>query len=304
MISWLTAHRMAIATALRRLVRHPFASFFEVFVLGIALSLPVGLFLTIESVRGFASQHPSDPEISVFLDLGATAPVVDGLRKKLRSLKDVDSVVYVPRQDAAKSLRKSAGLAEVLDALPENPLPDAFVLKIGRRDALRMESIRAEVSKWPGVATVQADASWTRKVEAALQVARSATLLLGVLFGIASIAVTFNTVRLQMLGHRDEIQLSRLIGATDGFIRRPFVWFGALQGGLGGVAAIAIVAAALQALARPISDFSVAYGTPVALPPLPMDAVGGFLGATTLLGAIAAWIAASRHLWARQVRGR
>lgn len=302
MISWLGAHGTALATAVRRIVRHPFAAFFEVFVLGIALSLPVGLFVAVETARGFASQHPSDPEMSVFLELGTGAQAVAGLRKKLSALPGVDEVIYVARQEAAKNLRKSAGLAEVLDALPENPLPDAFTVKLGTRDASRLEALKADIAKWPGVAVVQADSGWARKMEAGIQVARSAALLLGALFGIAAVTVTFNTVRLQMLGRREEIQLSRLIGATDAFIRRPFLWFGALQGLFGGAAALGIVALALRVLERPIADFSVAYGTTIALPPPPLDYLAGFLAATALLGVLAAWIAASRHLWARQVR--
>lgn len=293
---------MALVTSLRRLVRHPFAAFFEVFVLGIALSLPVGLFVAIETARGFASQHPTDPEISVFLDIGASAQAIDDLRKKLRALPDVQVVHYIARQEAAKALRKSAGLAEVLDALPENPLPDAFTVKLGTQDASRLDALKSDIGKWPNVAVVQADSGWARKVQTGLEVARSAALLLGALFGIAAVSVTFNTVRLQMLGRREEIQLSQIIGATDAFIRRPFLWFGALQGLLGGAAALGIVAAALRVLERPIGEFSVAYGTMITLPPPPLNYLAAFLGATTTLGAIAAWIAATRHLWARRVR--
>jgi cell division transport system permease protein len=262
----------------------------------------VGLFVVVETVRGFASQHPSDPEVSVFLDLGIGAQAVDGLRKKLRALPDVQAVAYVARQDAAKNLRKSAGLAEVLDALPDNPLPDAFTLTLGTRDASRMDALKADISKWPGVAVVQADAGWARKMEAGLRVARWAALLLGAMLGIAAVTVTFNTVRLQMLGRREEIQLSQLIGATDAFIRRPFLWFGALQGLLGGVAALGIAAAAWRVLERPIADFSVAYGMSLQVPPPSPAYLAGFLAGATLLGALAAWIAASRQLWARRVR--
>lgn len=302
MRAWISAHALALAIALRRLARHPFAALFEIFVLGIALALPVGLFLAIESVRGFADQHPDEPEISVFLAMGTTTQAVDAVRAKLKALPDVRAVVYVSRQQAVENLRKSAGLAEVLDALPDNPLPDAFTVKLNGLDAARLDALRADIAKWPQVALVQADSDWARKVEAGIRVARTTALLLGLLFGIAALAVTFNTVRLQMLGRRDEIQLSRLIGATDAYIRRPFVYFGALQGLLGGAAALAIVAAAAGLLAKPIAEFSLAYGTRIGLPGMSIDYVAAFLAATLLLGGLAAWIAASRQLWARHVR--
>lgn len=302
MTAWLTAHATAFGTALRRLVAHPFAAFFEVLVLGIALSLPVGLFAAIETARGFADQHRSEPEISVYVELGTAPPTVESLRRKLTALPDVASVTFVSRQDAAKTLRQSAGMAEVLDALPENPLPDAFILRLATLDATRLEAIKAAIGKWPGIALAQADSGWVRKVETGIQVARTAAMLLAALFGLAAVTVTFNTVRLQMLGRRDEIQLSRLIGATDAFIRRPFLWFGALQGLLGGAAALAIVAGAGHALAGPIGQFSIAYGARVVYPPPPPGLLAGFIGATAALGVIAAWIAATRHLWARQMR--
>jgi len=302
-ISWLTAHGRALVTAVIRLARHPFAAIFEVFVLGIALSLPVGLFVAVETARGFASQHPSDPEVSVFLELGSNPKTIADVRKRLRALPDVEQVIYIARQEAAKNLRKTAGLAEVLDALPDIPLPDAFMVKLVSRDASRMESLKADIGTWPGIAVVQTDAGWTRKVEAGVRVARWTTLLLAVLFGIAAVAVTFNTVRLQMLGRREEIQLSRLIGATDAFIRRPFLWFGALQGLLGGSAALGIVAAASYVLQRPIADFSIAYGMTLRVPNPPIAYLAGFIVGSTSLGVLAAGIAASRQLWARQVRG-
>lgn len=304
MISWLAAHGMACAAAIRRLIVHPFAAFFEIFVLGIALSLPVGLVVVVETARALLGQHPTKPEMSVFLDLGTSAQAVDALRKRLRTLPDVQDVVFVARQDAAKNLRKSAGLAEVLDALPENPLPDAFTVRLRTRETARLDSLRADIERWPQVAVVQADSGWARKVETALAVGRSSALLLGLLFAIAAVAVTFNTVRLQMLGRREEIQLSRLIGATDSFIRRPFLWFGALQGLLGGAAALGIVVGALRAIERPITDFAVAYGAPIRPPEVAVEHLAGFLAATTLLGILAAALAVGRHLWARGVRRR
>lgn len=302
MRNWITAHGAALSTALRRLVRRPFASLFEIFVLGLALALPAGLYVTVESVRSFANQHPSDPEVSVFLSLGVSAQDIATVRERLKALTDVQQTVFIPRQEAAKSLRQSPGLAEVLDALPENPLPDAFTLRLGTQDPSRIDALRAEVGGWPKVALVQADSGWARKVNAGVRIAQTVALLLGLMFGVAALAITFNTIRLQMLDRRGEIELSRLIGATDGYIRRPYLYLGGLQGLLGGAAAVAIIVAGTRALDHALADFSVAYGTQVRISAVPLAYAAGFLGVSTLLGGMAAWIASSRHLWARPLR--
>ena len=302
MTAWAWAHLGALGTALGRHWRHPFAAFFEILVLGIALSLPAGLFLAVDFARGMVAQLPSAPEVSVFLNRSTDAARVAGLAKTLKTIPDVTDVRFVGRQEAAKQLRKSAGLAEVLDALPENPLPDAFILRLKGNDAARMDEVRAVVAKLPGVDIVQADSGWVRKVESGVRVAQTSVLVLAVLFGVAALTVTFNTVRLQMLARREEIQLSRLIGATDTFVRRPFVYFGLIQGGLGGLASVAILMGAHAALSNPMTEFSMAYGIGLRTPDVPTEWTAGFVFASALLGAAAAWIAATRHLWARDLR--
>jgi cell division transport system permease protein len=300
--NWIIAHGTAFAIALRRLARRPFASLFEVFVLGLALALPAGLYVAVESVRSFANQHPTDPEVSVFLELGVTSQAIAALRERLNALNDIQQVVFTPRQEAAKALRQAPGLAEVLDALPENPLPDAFTLRLRTQDASRIDDLRSEIAKWPNIALVQADAGWARKVEAGVRIAQTVAVLLALMFGVAALAITFNTIRLQMLDRRGEIELSRLIGATDGYIRRPYLYFGGLQGILGGATALAIVVVATRALDRALADLAVAYGTPIGVPSVPVDYAAGFLGASALIGGTAAWVASSRHLWARDLR--
>lgn len=302
MNAWVWAHLGAVGTALGRHWRHPFAAFFEILVLGIALTLPAGLFLAVDFVRGMVAQLPRAPEVSVFLHRSADAARVSGLATTLKTIPGVTEVRFIDRQDAAKQLRKSTGMAEVLDALPENPLPDAFILILEGNDAARIDEVRQFVAKLPGVEMVQADSAWVRKVETGVRVAQTSVLVLAVLFGIAALTVTFNTVRLQMLARREEIQLSRLIGATDAFVRRPFVYFGMIQGFLGGVAALAILTGARAALAPPLTEFSMAYGFGLETPDVPPEWIAGFVIASALLGATAAWTAATRHLWVRDLR--
>jgi cell division transport system permease protein len=297
-----SAHFGAFLAAVRRLARHPIASLFEVAVLGIALALPLGLFIVVDSVRSFVGLHPAAPEVSVFLQLDAEEAAIRSTRARLAALAEVESVRFVSRQEALGALRQSPALRDVLDALPGNPLPDAFTVRARELDPDGLEKLRAEIAGWPHVALAQLDSAWARRASAAVQLGHAAAWALAVLLGVAAAAVTFNTVRLQMLDRRSEIELARLIGATDPYIRRPFVYFGALQGFFGGALALALAIAGTRLATQSLDSFSAAYGTRLGIAPVPPEHALGFLGIATLLGAGAAWIAANRYVWAHRLR--
>src|SRR6185503_2809995 len=183
------------------------------------------------------------------------------------------------------------------DSLPQNPLPDAFVVLPRDRAPEVMEKLRDEQAAWPGVTHVQLDTAWARRLEAGLKLARLAVGLLATLFAFALVAVTFNTIRLQILTRREEIEVSKLIGATNPFIRRPFLWFGALQGLAGGVAAWIIVSLAVYLLNRDLAGLAALYSASFRLPGLSLEDAGSLLGFSALLGWLGAWLSVTRHLW-------
>ncbi len=171
----------------------------------------------------------------------------------------------MPREQALKELKASTGLADVVDSLPQNPLPDAFVVLPRDTQPEALEKLRDEVRGWPKVTHVQLDTAWARRLEAGLKLARLAVWLLATLFAFALVAVTFNTIRLQILTRREEIEVSKLIGATDPFIRRPFLYFGALQGLAGGVAAWAIIWAGVWLLNGALAELTQLYSARIEL---------------------------------------
>jgi cell division transport system permease protein len=277
------------------------AALFESAVLGIALALPLAFLLAVENVRNLAARHPATPEMSIYLALDADAAEVERVAERLRGISGAE-IRFIPRAEASKRLRQSAALADVLDALPENPLPDAFTVRLDAADAQRLDALRSEVSGWPRVGRVQVDSEWAQKLDALVRTGRVAATGLGVLLGLAMLAVTFNTVRLQMLQQQEEIEVSRLIGATDAFIRRPYLYFGALQGFFGAAIALSLVAAVHARAAQEFSSLSASYGTILELLPLPMGSAAGVLGAGTALGCGAAWLCAERAARARELR--
>lgn len=291
MRTWLRQHRQALATALRRLARP--AGLLSALVIGVALALPAGSYALLESLRGVTDRLALDPQISLFLPLEAKRADIDALATLLRRDARIGAVRFVPREQALKELEQVQGIAEVVAAIGRNPLPDAFVVSA---KAERIEALAADLARLPGVAHVQADAAWARRLAALEGIGRVGLALLAGLLGAGLVAVTFNTIRLQILTQRDEIEVSKLIGASDGFIRRPFYYFGLLQGLAGGGLALGIVALALALLNEEVRPLAASYGSAFRLAfPAPPDALAVVLFAG-FLGWLGAQLSVSRHL--------
>jgi cell division transport system permease protein len=294
---WLRDHGRAWRDAANRLALAPAGSLLNVLVIGVALSLPVGLYLGLTQLQSFSRQLSGDPQLSIFLDLAADDQDVSRIDQRLRNDREIGTHRFIPRAQALVDLKRSAGLSDVLENLKQNPLPDAFVATARDNRPETLERLRDEASGWPKVAHVQLDSEWARKLDAAIRLGRTAVAILGVLLAAALVAVTFNTIRLQILTRREEIEVSKLIGATNPFIRRPFLWFGALQGLAGGLTAWCIVALAVALLNHDLAGLAALYSASFRLPGLSLQDAGTLLGFSTLLGWLGAWLSVSRHLW-------
>ena len=290
MRAWLRQHRQALRLALRRFAG---GGVLSALVIGVALALPVGGYAVLESLHSVATRASFDPQVSVFLKTDLRRTEAQALEKSLRADARVAKVRFVPREEALQDLNAVQGLSEVTAALGRNPLPDAFVVT-ARNDEIG--PLAADLAKLPGVAHVQADAAWARRLAALAAVGRLALWLLASLLGLGLVAVTFNTIRLQILTQREEIEVSRLIGATDAFIRRPFYYLGTLQGLAGGAIAMAIVAVALALLNREVRGLAEAFGSVFQLSFLPLEGALAAIGLAGLLGWLGAHLSVSRHL--------
>jgi len=285
MTAWLRQHRQALARALGRV------GVLNAIVIGIALALPAGGYALLESLRAVAGRVSVQPQISLFLD--AKRADVGGLTATLKRDARVSGVRFVSREQALKELAAVQGLPELVAVLGRNPLPDALVVTAADEN---IEPLAADLAKLPGVAHVQADALWARRLATLARLARIAVWLLGGLLGAALIAVTFNTIRLQILTQREEIEVSKLIGATDAFIRRPFYYAGLLQGLAGGALALVLVGATLALLNREVRPLAESYGSDFRFAFLPAGDAMAFLAFAALLGWLGAHLSVSRHL--------
>jgi cell division transport system permease protein len=296
MRTWLRQHRQAVAAAFGKLAAQKSAAVLNALVIGIALSLPAGGYALLASLRNVTQGAVLEPQLSVFLRTEDKRPEAEALGARLKADARVAEVRFVPREQALKELQATEGLAEVVAALGRNPLPDAFVVRPRASAAMQLDALAAELRALPGVAHVQVDSAWARRLGALAGTARLAIALLAALLSFGLVAITFNTIRLQVLTQRAEIEISKLIGATDAFIRRPFFYLGALQGMAGGLVALAIVLASLSALNVGVSELASSYGSSFRLTFLaPGDALAVVVF-SALLGWFGAYISVSKYL--------
>lgn len=295
MSAWIAQHLAALRDALRRLAAAPLNTALSLLVIGIALTLPSAGWIALENLRMVAGGSSNSQQISIFLTLDASKRDVGEIETRLRAA-GAGTWHFVAKEDALKRLQATEGMAEIVASLPRNPLPDAFVVEPGdlRPDAL--EALAKTFAGWPKVAHVQLDSAWIKRFDAFLRIARLAMTMLAGLFAAALVAVTFNTIRLQILAQAAEIEVARLIGATDAFIRRPFQYFGALEGALGGLLAAALVAIGQRLLAAPVAELAALYGGSFALRGLSLGETALLAAAGAALGWLGAQISVAIHL--------
>ncbi|MBS1208732.1 MAG: ftsX [Proteobacteria bacterium] len=289
-------HGMAFRLAFRRIAAKPLSSLLSALVVAIALTLPAVSYVLIDNLASLANGVTGKPEISVFLKKEVSADQALRVENRLRADKRIVALRFVPRDAALKQLAARGGFADVTGALSENPLPDAFILEPVGDDPQVFDTIRTSLTAMPEVQYVQLDSAWVERLHAAVELGHWVALLLAALLGTALVIVTFNTIRLQILTQRHEIAVSLLLGATRGFVRRPFLYFGLLQGLLGGVLAWAMVQGIVWLMAPRVQALARAYSIVVDLQGPSWWQVVALLVFAAGLGWVGAGLSVRRHL--------
>lgn len=295
MSAWLLQHGQALRLALRRLVATPVNTLLSLLAIGIALALPAGGQMLLANALQLARNAAPAPQISLYLDLGADRRAVQDVEARLKAHPSVKSARLIAREETLARMKASEGLGDVIEALPKNPFPDAFAITPADDAPQAMEQLAAELRKLPKIGHVQLDSDWVRRLDALLRIGRTAVLLLMLLLGAGLVAVTFNTIRLQVLSGRAEIEVSRLLGATDAFIRRPFQYHGALLGLLGGLVAWLLVAGTTLWLAAPVAEVASLYRSGFVLQPLSATDSLALLAGAAALGWLGASLSVRQH---------
>lgn len=296
MKAWLNAHRQAFLLVLKKLRAAPLANLIMIGVIGVTLSLPAGLYLVIDNLRTVAGSIATEPQLTLFLAPDSNAADIKDIEQRLAALAAVRDFQFLGREAAWRALQEKNGLNDTLAGLQKNPLPDAFIVHAKSTDPAAVEPLQQELANWPHIEHAQLDAAWVKRLYAVLQLGNKAVLILSGLLGFALFAIIGNTIRLQILTQREEIEVSKLIGATDRFIRRPFLYAGTLHGLLGGAMAWLILWAALYIFNLSVSDLARLYASDFELKPLDFDASLMLICGSALLGWLGSWSAVGRYL--------
>ena len=296
MNNWFSQHMQTLELVLRRFKTNKLSTLLICLAIGVTLALPSLLYAVLDSANGLANNVKSESKISVFLTLNHDDAAVGNLTTALKNEAQINTFKFVSKDDALKNLLASNANKAVLNSLENNPLPDAFFIEPKRLDNDSIASLKSTLSKLDGVEEVIVDGAWLKRLNALLALGQKALTIVAGLLAFALVAVIGNTIRMQILTQLAEIELSHLIGATKSFIRRPFLYAGALYGLLGGLFALLITFLAIFLFNQSLAPLAAEYQANFSLH-LPNFSVCLLICALTLwLGIIAAYLAVSKSL--------
>lgn len=298
MKQWLERHLQTLVGSLGRLWQQPFSTLLTILVIAVALALPACLNVLVHNVRAASGDWRNALDISVYMKPGTSLPDTQQLAGRLRARQDVGEVTVIPADAALAEFRKGSGFGDALDALKENPLPHALIVRPGTefRGPARVETLRQEIGKMQGVDLVQLDTAWVTRFNAILDVVRRVIWLAAGLFALGILVIVGNTIRLDIENRRDEIEVTKLVGGSNAFVRRPFLYNGFWYGLGGGLFAGLMVTAVIAVLADPVQRIAGLYGSDFQLQGLgPLEWLTLVLGGIAL-GWLGSFIVATREL--------
>ena len=294
--AWAESHRTSLVDSLRRLLKQPVGSFFTCLVMAIALSLPMGLSLLLNNVERLGGSWQRAAQISLFLRLDTTPAEAQRLRDEIAGMADVAAADWISREQALEEFQQLSGLGEALKELPDNPLPSVILVTPEVVDKTNLEALRLRLAEQPSVEQAQLDLLWVERLSAILRLGERFVFGLTLLLVSALLLVIGNTIRLHIENRRTEIEVIKLVGGTDSYVRRPFLYMGALYGVGAGLLAWLGLAFGLDWLNDAVVRLAGLYGSDFTLGGVPAgDGLSLLLGAV-LLGYIGAWLAVARHL--------
>ncbi len=292
MKAWLAHHLHSLKIAVRRFLDAPVAGLFTILVIGVAVAMPAGLYLLLDNLDRAAGGIRPQAEVTVFLKTELAPAQGKALADRIAGQPEVAQVRFVSRQEGVGKL-EAAGLSDIAAGLPDNPLPDALVVTPRDTTPAALENLGTRLRQLEEADRVLMDTDWIKRLAALMGLGHDLVFMLSTMLGLALAAITANTIRLQIYAQRDEIEVARLIGATDRFIRRPFLYFGGIQGLAGGLTGGALVSLGATLLDTSVERVAAAYGAQFTLASLtPLDlillaalsAILGWLGAYFAVG--------------------
>jgi cell division transport system permease protein len=293
-------HLQTLVASLGRLARQPFGTILTIGVIGVALALPACLHLFVVNARALSGGWEGSLDFTVYLKPSVPESEARQIAARMGEREDVQAARLVTADEGMQQFREWSGLGAALDALQDNPLPAAIVVRPQLPDATgqtaAVTALVEELRSVPGVDQVQFDTDWVRRFEALLDALRRTVAMASVVLAIAVLMIVGNTIRLDIDTRRTEIEVTKLVGGSDAFVRRPFLYGGFWYGLGGGFVAWALVVLIVAALSGPVGRIAAAYGSRFELAGLGGGATLALFGGGALLGWLGAWISATRHL--------
>ena len=294
---WATRHASTSIGALGRLFRQPFSSLMIVLVIAVTLALPASINLVLKNARALSGSWDNALDFSVYLKQDVTVADAEALGKLLGQRADVDSVEVITAEAALAEFKQQSGFGEALEQLSKNPLPHTLIVRPGAGNtSASIGLLQEEIGNLPEVEIVQIDTDWVQRFHAILDIARQAMVIGAALLGLAIVVVIGNTIRLDIENRRDEIEVTKLLGATNAFVRRPFLWSGFWYGLFGGLMALALVLLGLHLLEGPIARLAGLYQSNLAVSSLSVEEGAAIVAVGVVLGWVGSWLTAARHM--------
>ncbi len=295
---WAERHVQTLVASLGKLVRQPFGSALTIGVIGLGLSLPACLHLVVVNASAITAGIEDTVQLSVYLDRPLSAEQADKVRRSIDARDDVLSAELVTPEQGLKEFEEMSGFGEALRALGDNPLPYAVTIRPAPLfdSPAAVETLADELRTLPEVDLVQVDTEWVQRLHAILDALAQVVWLAAALLGLGVLAIVGNTIRLDINGRREEIEVIKLVGGSNAFVRRPFLYSGTWYGLGGGLLAWALVTAAVGFLASPVERVAALYGSGIRLQGLDGDAILLLVAGGALLGWLGSWVTSGYHL--------
>ena len=298
MSAWLLRHVQTLVGSLGRLSQQKLSSLFTMLVIGIALALPTCLHVLVTNAQIATGNWNRAVDISVFLKRPTSAQDAKQIADRIRQRRDVAEVELITSEAALQEFRRDSGFGEAIDALNENPLPHALIVRPAENyvSGESLQSLAAAIKDLPSVDIVQLDTAWVDRLNAILAAIGRGIVIATALLAVGVIVIIGNTIRLDIQNRRAEIEVTKLVGGSNAFVRRPFLYSGIWYGLGGALLAWIITAIAVAALRDPIGRIAFLYGSSFEVIPLDLRSSFYLLLAGALLGWLGSFVAASRHL--------
>jgi cell division transport system permease protein len=298
MSAWLIRHAQTAIGSLGRLSQQKLATAFTMLVIGVALAFPAGLHMLVTNAQLATGSWNRSVNLTVFFKRPTSLDDAQRTADRVKQRRDVEAVNLVSADEGLKEFRHQSGLGAAIDALNENPLPHALVIT-PRADSASPEQLAAlasDLRSMPSVDVVQLDTAWVERLQAILQAAQSGLWLVAGVLALGVLVIVGNTIRLDIQSRRDEIEITKLVGGTDAFVRRPFLYNGVWYGLGGGLLAWVIAAIGVGVLRPPIEHLAGLYGSEFSLAGLDLQSSLALLGVAIGLGWLGSYVSASAHL--------